>query len=102
MTFEGWKRVQRFAICLPHSCHWLPGIDGQLWDDHFFKVGTRSGLEAVFDQECGDRQKSIQNLVPKNSFVLRKAEAKNSPVFRSAASPGCRVTGHVCIFGQAQ
>jgi hypothetical protein len=46
---QGWKRVQRFAIFLPHSCHSLPGNDWQFWDDYFFKVGTRSGLIPVLE-----------------------------------------------------
>jgi hypothetical protein len=33
-----------------------------------FKVGTRSGPEAVFDQGCGDRQKSIQKSSSKEQF----------------------------------
>jgi len=43
----GWKRVLRFAISLPQSCHWLPATDGQRWDDHFVKVDTRHGLHGV-------------------------------------------------------
>ena len=45
-TATGWKRVQRFAICLPHSCQSLPRTVGQLGDDLLYKVGTRSGLFA--------------------------------------------------------
>lgn len=38
-------RVLRFEICLLHTSHWQPGINGQLCGEHIVNASTRHGLE---------------------------------------------------------